>query len=166
MIYSRFYCYFYEQINGWMEFNLLCPRWLTNQTSLLVNSFCYTGTCLTLWSTAVIQRFICIMDRFESISCFHWRNDFVDRPHKWRLNDLTAYHCKNNGYSFCNRSDDHMTDHCNTMIKLFRTYDNVIIDCSMTSFGLATVSELVDKRKNRFWLKLNLQDNLLCTVCQ
>ena len=32
------------------------------------------------------------------------------------------------------------------MIKLFRTYDNVIIDCCMASFGLAAVSELVDKR--------------------
>ena len=52
------------------------------------------------------------------------------------------------------------------MIKLYRTYDNVIMDCCMASFGLATVSELVDRRKYRFWLKLNLQDNLLCTVCQ
>jgi len=34
------------------------------------------------------------------------------------------------------------------------------------SFSLATVSELVDKRKSRIWLKLNLQDNLLCTGCQ
>jgi len=31
----------------------------------------------------------------------------------------------------------------------------------MASFGLVTVSELVDKRKNRFLLKLNFQDNLL-----
>jgi len=52
------------------------------------------------------------------------------------------------------------------VIKLFRTYDNSIIDSCMASFGLATVSELVDKRKNRFWLKLNLQDHLLCTVYQ
>jgi len=38
------------------------------------------------------------------------------------------------------------------LIKLFRTYDSFIIDCCMASFGLAMVSELVDKRKNRFWL--------------
>jgi len=30
------------------------------------------------------------------------------------------------------------------LIKLFHTYDNSIIDCCMASFGLATVSELVD----------------------
>jgi len=35
------------------------------------------------------------------------------------------------------------------LIKLFRTYDNVI-DCCMASFGLYTVSELVDKRKIGF----------------
>ena len=52
------------------------------------------------------------------------------------------------------------------LIKLFRTYDNVTIDSCMASFRLATVSELVSKRKKRFLLKLNLQDNLLCTVCQ
>jgi len=34
----------------------------------------------------------------------------------------------------------------------------------MASFGLATV--LVGQRKNRFLLKFNLQDKLLCTVCQ
>jgi len=39
--------------------------------------------------------------------------------------------------------------------------NNVIIDSCMASFGLVTVSELVDKRKNRFLLKLNFQDNLL-----
>jgi len=33
----------------------------------------------------------------------------------------------------------------------------------MASFGLATVSELVDKRKNRFLLQFNVQpDHLLC----
>lgn len=31
------------------------------------------------------------------------------------------------------------------LIKLFRTCDNVILDSCMVSFGLATVSELVDK---------------------
>jgi len=49
------------------------------------------------------------------------------------------------------------------LIKLFRTYDNVIIDSCVASFSLATVSELVDRRKNMFLLKLNLQDNLLST---
>jgi len=35
-----------------------------------------------------------------------------------------------------------------TMIKLFRTYDNVIIDSCITLFGLVdTVSELVTQRK-------------------
>ena len=52
------------------------------------------------------------------------------------------------------------------MIKLFRTYDNSIIDSCMTSFGLVSISELVAQRKNRFLLKYNLLDNLLCTVCQ
>jgi len=52
------------------------------------------------------------------------------------------------------------------LIKLFHTYDNVIIDSCMTSFGLGTDSEPLNKSKNRFLLKLNLQDNLLCTVCQ
>ena len=51
------------------------------------------------------------------------------------------------------------------MIKLNRTHDNVIIiDSCMSSFGLATVSELVGQRKNKFLLKFNLQDNLLYTV--
>jgi len=54
------------------------------------------------------------------------------------------------------------------IIKLFCTYDNGIINSCMSSFGLPTVSELVAQRKNRFLLKFNLLDNLLCTVglCQ
>ena len=52
------------------------------------------------------------------------------------------------------------------MIKLFHTYDNSIIDSCMTSFGLLFVSELVAQRKNKFLLKFNSQDNLLCAVCQ
>ena len=52
------------------------------------------------------------------------------------------------------------------LIKLFCVYYSVIIDSYMPSFRLATVSELVDKRKNSFLLKLSIQDNLLCTVCQ
>ena len=36
----------------------------------------------------------------------------------------------------------------------------------MSFFGLPTVSELVSQRKNRFQLKCNLLDNLLCNVCQ
>ena len=50
------------------------------------------------------------------------------------------------------------------MIKLFRTYDNGIINSCMSFFGLPTVSELVSQRKNRFQLKCNLLDNLLCNV--
>ena len=52
------------------------------------------------------------------------------------------------------------------MIKLFRTYDNGIINSCMSFFGLPTVSELVTQRKNMFQLKCNLLDNLLCNVCQ
>ena len=51
-------------------------------------------------------------------------------------------------------------------IKLFRTYDNGIINSCMSFFGLPTVSELVSQRKSRFQLKCNLLDNLLCNVCQ
>jgi len=40
------------------------------------------------------------------------------------------------------------------MIKLFRTYDNVIFDSCMSSFGLATVSELVAQRKNSFFVEI------------
>ena len=53
-----------------------------------------------------------------------------------------------------------------TMIKLFRTYDNGIINSCMSFFGLPTVSELVSQRKNRVQLKCNLLDNLSCNVCQ
>ena len=47
------------------------------------------------------------------------------------------------------------------MIKLFRTYDNDIINSCMSCFGLSIVSELVSQRKNGFQLKCNLLDNLL-----
>ena len=53
-----------------------------------------------------------------------------------------------------------------TTIKLFHTYDSTIIDSCMKLFGLVSVSELVAQRKNRFLLKISLQDNLLFTVCQ
>jgi len=53
-----------------------------------------------------------------------------------------------------------------TMIKLFRTYDNGIINSSMSFVGLTTVSELVSQCINRFQLKCNLLDNLLCSVSQ
>jgi len=52
------------------------------------------------------------------------------------------------------------------MIKLFRTYDNGIINSCMSFFGLPTVSELVSQRKNRFQLKCAMLNNLLCNVCQ
>ena len=61
-----------------------------------------------------------------------------------------------------------------TMIYLFRTYDNGIINICMTFFYLLTVSELVGQRKNRFLLKCNLLDNLfsldnlllVCVSCE
>jgi len=54
------------------------------------------------------------------------------------------------------------------MIKLFRTYDSGVINSCMSFFGLSTVSELIDQRKVRFLSKCrsNLQENLLCKVCQ
>ena len=52
------------------------------------------------------------------------------------------------------------------MIKLFCTYDSGIINSCMSFFGLPTVNELVEQRKNRFILKCSLLDNLLCKVCQ
>ena len=54
------------------------------------------------------------------------------------------------------------------MIKLFRTYDSGVINSCMSFFGLSTVSELIDQRKVRFLSKSrsNLQENLLCKVCQ
>jgi len=53
-----------------------------------------------------------------------------------------------------------------TMIKLFRTYDSGIIKSCMSHFGFPTVRELVGQRINRFLLKWNLLDNILCKVCQ
>jgi len=53
-----------------------------------------------------------------------------------------------------------------TMIKLFRTYDSGIINRCMSHFGFHTVNELVGRRINRFLLKWNLLDNILCKVCQ
>ena len=54
------------------------------------------------------------------------------------------------------------------MIKLFRTYDSDVINSCMWFFGLSTVSELIDRRKVRFLSKCrsNMQENLLCKVCQ
>jgi len=43
-----------------------------------------------------------------------------------------------------------------------------VINSWMSFFGLSTVSELIDQRKVRILLKYrsNMQENLLCKVCQ
>jgi len=41
-----------------------------------------------------------------------------------------------------------------------------VINSCMSHFGFPTVSELVGQRINRFMLKWNLLDNILCKVCQ
>jgi len=48
---------------------------------------------------------------------------------------------------YCWDVDNNLLQSVYTLIKLFRSYDNVIIDICMSSFGLATVSELVGQRK-------------------
>jgi len=55
------------------------------------------------------------------------------------------------------------------LIKLFHIHVNhqeptQLIDTCMSSFGLATVSELVGQRKNKFLLKFNLQDNFYLLI--
>ena len=50
------------------------------------------------------------------------------------------------------------------MIKLFRTYDNSILNSCMSFFGFPTVKEVIDQRKSKFLSKLS--ENLLCSVCK
>ena len=47
------------------------------------------------------------------------------------------------------------------LIKLFHTYNCVIIDSCMSLFGLS-VSELAGQRVHRFLFKFNMLDNILC----